>query len=251
MPAFPYDLQEDTAPRLGLVVLQVDETIEQDFRHLFPPHAARLHISRVPSGVELTPDTIAAMETTLPAAAGLLPPATGFDVVGYGCTSGTTLIGADRVRALVAGASNTRAVTDPLTAALAACRALGLTRVGIVSPYIASVATPIRDAFTAGGLTVADALSFGEEVEARVARIAPSSIADAARALAHRGPLDGIFLSCTNLRTLAIIPPLEAELGIPVLSSNLVLGWHMAGLAGISLTGAAESKLVSASQPAR
>jgi hypothetical protein len=77
MTAFPYDLQDDSLPRLGLIVLQVDETIEQDFRHLFAPDSVKLHISRIPSGAELTPDSIAQMETALPTAAGLLPPRAG------------------------------------------------------------------------------------------------------------------------------------------------------------------------------
>ncbi|WP_424176517.1 maleate cis-trans isomerase family protein [Yoonia sp. TsM2_T14_4] len=231
MTAFPYDLQDDSLPRLGLIVLQVDETIEQDFRHLFAPDSVKLHISRIPSGAELTPDSIAQMETALPTAAGLLPP--GLDVVGYACTSGTTLIGAGRVRDLVMGAAQTRAATDPLTAALAKCRVLGLTRIGIVSPYIASVATPIRAAFESAGITVPATLSFGEEVEAKVARIAPASIANAARALARQAELDGIFLSCTNLRTRDILAPLSVELGLPVLSSNQCLGWHMASLCGM------------------
>lgn len=231
MTAFPYDLQEDRLPRLGLIVLQVDETIEQDFRRLFPAEAARLHVTRVPSGAELTPHTIAAMETALPSAAALLP-AAAFDVVGYACTSGTTLIGAARVRDLVGGAVQTRAVTDPLTAAFAACRELGLSRIGIVSPYVASVAAPIREAFEAAGIAVPATLSFGEEVEARVARIAPASISEAARTLARSSRLDGLFLSCTNLRTLDILASLEAELNLPVISSNQVLGWHMAQLSG-------------------
>lgn len=232
MSAFPYELQEDSLPRLGLIVLQVDETIEQDFRRLFAPDIARLHVSRIPSGAELTPETIATMETTLPAAASLLP--AGPDVVGYACTSGTTLIGVDRVQELVTGATQARAVTDPLTAALAQCRTLGLGRVGIVSPYIASVAGPIRASFQAHGITVPATLSFGEEVEARVARIAPASIVDAARALARDAALDGIFLSCTNLRTLDILDPLARELGLPVLSSNQCLAWHMASLCKIA-----------------
>ena len=75
MNSFPYALQEDKRPRLGLIVLQVDETIEQDFRCLLAPDAVRLHVSRVPSGAELTPNTIASMNATLPAAAALLPSA--------------------------------------------------------------------------------------------------------------------------------------------------------------------------------
>jgi maleate isomerase len=234
MTAFPYTLLDDDLPRLGLIVLQVDETIEQDFRRLFPPHLARVHITRVPSGAELTPDTIAGMERALPAAARLLPSVQPLDVVGYACTSGTTLIGAERVRALVRGATQTQAVTDPLTAALAQCARLGLARVGIVSPYLASVAEPIRAAFEAGGVTVPDMLSFGEQVEAKVARISPNSIANAARTLAQRSTLDAIFLSCTNLRTLGILGPLSQELGLPVLSSNQCLAAHMGALAKVT-----------------
>lgn len=231
MTRFPYRLG-DAAPRpaLGLIVLQVDETIEGDFRRLFRDAELSLHVSRVPSGAELTPDTIAAMEAHLPAAAALLPPAAAFDAVGYACTSGTTLIGAHRVAALVQGAARARAVTDPLTAALAGLEALGIRRIGIVSPYVPSVAEPVRRAFVAHGIAVPETLSFGEEVEARVARIDPASIREAALALGRRPGVDAVFLSCTNLRTLGLIEALEAELGIPVLSSNQVLAWHMARL---------------------
>lgn len=232
MTDFPYDLQDDSAPRLGLIVLQVDETVEQDFRKLFTPDMAQLYVSRIPSGRELTPDSIASMEDALPAAARLLPAP--LDVVGYACTSGATLIGRERVQELVMGATGARAVTDPMTAAIARCQALGLRRIGIVSPYIAPVAAPIRAAFEAAGIAVPATLSFGEEVESRVARIAPASIVAAAQALARDRNIDGIFLSCTNLRTVDILDTLAAQLGLPVLSSNQCLSWHMAAQAGVT-----------------
>ena len=245
MSHFPYQLAGPIGSRatLGLIVLQVDETIEQDFRRLFPGGEVALYVSRIPSGAELTPATIAEMEAELPRAAGLLPPAAAFDAVGYACTSGTTLIGPDRVRALVSGAAKTRAVADPLTAAIAGFRALGAGRLGIVSPYIAPVAQPIRKAFEAAGLPVAETLSFGEEVEARVARIDPASIRQAALELAARPGVEALFLSCTNLRTLDIIAALEAETGLPVVSSNQALAWRMAGLAGMALPEGAPGRL--------
>ena len=243
MTTFPYTLDDSADATLGLIVLQVDETIEDEFRHYFPPGNAKLHVSRVASGDALTPDTIAAMETSLPSATALLPPAAKFDVVAYACTSGTTLIGAAKVRALVHSATTTTIVTDPMSAALAAAHALGLHRIAILSPYVRSVATPIRSAFEAGGFTIPDMLSFGEAVEARVARITASSIAEAVRTLARRRSVDGVFISCTNLRTRQIIAPLEAELGLPILSSNPALAWQMARMSSVSVASAQKDRL--------
>ncbi|MDE4173379.1 aspartate/glutamate racemase family protein [Phaeobacter sp. PT47_59] len=233
MDRFPYDLTGPigSGATLGLIVLQVDETLEQDMRRLLPGGDVAHHVTRIPSGDELTPDTIATMERTLPAAAALLPPAAKFDVIGYGCTSGTTLIGADRVADLVRQGAATARVTDPLSAALAALEALDARSLAIVSPYVESVSAPVRRAFETRGHDVPATVSFGEEVEARVARIDPASIRAAAVSVGQEA--DAVFLSCTNLRTLDIIDGLEAELGKPVLSSNQVLAWHMARLAGV------------------
>lgn len=69
--------------QLALVVLQADQTIEGDFRRLFPDPAVALHVSRVPSGLDVTPATLAGMEGALPQAAGLLPRGADYGAVGY------------------------------------------------------------------------------------------------------------------------------------------------------------------------
>ena len=68
-------------------------------------------------------------------AAGLLPPAFGFDAIGYACTSGATLIGAERVAAAVGIAHPGVSCTDPITAALAAFRTLDVRSIGLLTPY--------------------------------------------------------------------------------------------------------------------
>ncbi|MCW1950210.1 MAG: aspartate/glutamate racemase family protein [Octadecabacter sp.] len=238
MEQFPYNLTGPIghAATLGLVVLQVDETIEQDFRRLFAGPDVALYVSRIPSGANLTPDTIAQMAIDLPQAASLLPPAAEFDVIGYACTSGTTLIGADKVTQLVKEHANTQAVTNPLSAAIAAFKSIDVQSIAIVSPYIASVALPIQAAFETAGFKVPTTVSFGEEIEANVARIDPASIHAAALEVGNVAGVDAVFLSCTNLRTLDIIDDLEQRLGRPVISSNQALAWHMAHLASAPLS---------------
>ena len=232
--SFPYTLMPEGPAPLGLIVLQVDETIESDFRRLLPVDRP-LYVSRIPSGAELTPETIAQMAHDLPRAAALLPQVPDYAAVGYACTSGTTLIGAERVAALVAGECRTDAVCNPLNAAQAAIRALGITRLAVVSPYTAAIADPLCAALGTAGVAVVRALHFGEEIEANVARISPQSVCAASRAAVDGSGAEAVFLSCTNLKTLDLMGPLEAELGVPVFGSNLALAWDMARRAGFTL----------------
>jgi maleate isomerase len=239
MTALPYVLTGPIGTRasLGLIVLQADEVIEQDFRRLFSDPEVAVHVSRIPSGADLTPETLREMEETLPRAAELLPPSVGFDAIGYACTSGATVIGPKRVEDLIHRSADARAVTDPLTAATEALRHLGARRIGLISPYIEDVSAALRTALTARGFVITRFASFEEQVEARVARIDPNSIRDAGVAMGRHADVDAVFLSCTNLRAMDVIADIEAATGTPSVSSNLALGWHMGRLAGAPAIG--------------
>jgi len=231
--AYAYDLTGPVgAKTLGLIVLKSDETIEQDFRRLFPSPGVALYITRVPNAPEATRETLAQMEGDLPGAAALFPEAVQFDAVGYGCTSGTSVIGAARIAQLVRGGCTTQHVSEPVGGLVAACRARGIRRLAFLSPYVEPVSRTLRDVLAREGIETPVFGSFDEEREAAVARIDGASILAAAVDLAGGAAVDGVFLSCTNLRTLDVIPALGAELGMPVLSSNLVLAWHLAQLSG-------------------
>ena len=235
MTDLPYTLTEDRPPQVGMVVLQSDETVEHDLRRLLPGDAELL-VTRIPSAVTVSSDSLGAMERDLTAAAALLPRGARLAAVGFGCTSGTAQIGAGRIAELTrAGvAVDLDAVTDPVSALIAACQHLGGTRLALVSPYVEEVSTRLREVLSEAGITISAFASFNEAEEEKVVRIAPGAIIDAARVTAAKAPCDAVFLSCTNLRTLDVIAPIEAELGLPVLSSNLVLGWHLAQVAGLS-----------------
>ena len=122
-------------------------------------------------------------------------------------------------------------VTNPLVAALAAFKKLGVTRVGLVTPYVMSVNRTLIKAFKEGGVTVTHAGSFEQAEEEKVARIDADSLIQAVTSLvdsAKGGDMfDAVFLSCTNLKTLPVIAEIEEQTGIPCLSSNLCLLWHM------------------------
>jgi maleate isomerase len=232
--AFPHTLNPARPPQLGVVVLQADETLEPDLRRLIGAEAEVL-VTRIPSGREITPETLAAMEAHLAGAAALLPAGARFSALAYACTSGAAQIGPERVADILRDTTGVARVTDPVTALVAAAGALGLSRVGLLSPYVSEVSDRIRAVLAGHGIATPVFGSFNVAEEARVVRIAPRSIREAAVALAAEGGIDALFLSCTNLRTLDLIEELERTTGLPVLSSNLVLAWHLSRIAGIPL----------------
>ncbi len=231
----PYTLDEDDpqASPLGLIVLQVDETIEPEFSAYFSDRKNPLYITRIPSGIEVTTESLAEMEKALPAAAGLLPGARPFRVVGYGCTSASSVIGSERVAELVKQACNTDEVTNPLRAATACAAHLGVSKFALLSPYIEEVNAPLRNAFSENGITMDVFGTFGQAEEAKVARISVQSVVEAATELGSDPSVEAVFLSCTNLRTLDAIPEIREQIGKPVLSSNQSLAWHMRRLNGV------------------
>ena len=110
---------------LGLIVLQADETIEPELRAYTARNGVVLYPSRIPSGLDVTPESLAQMEAEIPGSVGLLPAHPGFDVIGYGCTSGATIFGAKNVARAIHSVKPAAATTDPLTAVKAALGALG------------------------------------------------------------------------------------------------------------------------------
>ncbi|WP_341861143.1 Asp/Glu racemase [Gymnodinialimonas sp. 57CJ19] len=233
MSVLAYQLSGHRPVQLGIVVLQADETLEHDLRRLLPEETELL-VTRVPSATSVSSQSLAAMEADLSAAARLLPRGARFAALGFGCTSGTAQIGVSQVAELLRAGADVATVTEPVSALIAACQHLGIKRLALVSPYVAEVSAQLVDVLEGAGIEISAFASFNEAQEANVVRIDASSIANAARVTAVQAPCDGVFLSCTNLRTLDVIAGAEAELGVPVLSSNLVLAWHMARLAGVA-----------------
>ncbi len=229
---FPYATVPQLDAALGLIVLQSDETLEGDMRAMLRQNT-QCYVSRVPSGDTVTSETLGEMASHLTASAALLPKAARFVSIGYGCTSGSAEIGSARMAGFIREGVRCDHITNPLGALIAACTALGVGRLALLSPYVAEVSAKLRSALSSAGIETPVFGSFDEAEEAKVVRIDAGSILKAATDLASQGQVDAIFLSCTNLRTLGVIDQIEARTGLPCLSSNQVLAWDMTRQAGM------------------
>jgi len=218
---------------IGVIVLSTDETLEPELRQITAKSDASLYHSRIPFDVNVTPETLARMETALPTSLALFPKHTHFGAIGFGCTSGATVIGAARVAQIVQEQFPDTSVTDPISAVIAACHALGIKRLGMLTPYRMDVSNAMCDLLEANGVKISAFGSFEEEQDHKVARIAESSTYQGMMQVGA-GDCDAVFASCTNLRTFGIIKTAEAALGKSVISSNSAFAWHLHRLAGIT-----------------
>ena len=94
-------LSRDHVKQLGLIVLQSDVTIEDEFRYYYAGKDVSLFTNRIPFENEVTADTLKQMEGHVGKTMSLFPLETEFDSIGYGCTSGSLHIGGDKIKQLI------------------------------------------------------------------------------------------------------------------------------------------------------
>ena len=203
-----------------------------------PPEAAALHpegrfIAEGLGLTRLTPEGYDSVIGEVEAAARRLA-ARGAEAVALMGTSLSFYSGAAFNRDLIArmeAASGVPCTTMSVSVA-AALRALGARRVAVGAAYGERVNAPLRAFLEEEGFAVVRLEAMGiEDVEA-IFRVTEAELLALGRRAAAGGGADALFLSCGGLRTLSVTAPLEAETGLPVVSSAVAGVWGAMRLAG-------------------
>ena len=224
-----------SAAPIGLIVLATDYTIEHEWRVILSnvPGVA-LYQSRIYNDPTITPETLRAMEPRITECTRVLLPGSDLlKVVAYGCTSASMAIGEERVFENIRAARPEVACTTPITAAFAAFRAFSAARIGVLTPYRADVNEIVADYMRGRGFEVPVFGSFNEQDDGVVASISPQSITNGVKRIIAERDVDAVFVSCTSVRLAEQAAELEAEIDLPVTSSNHAMAWHALRLAGI------------------
>ncbi len=230
----PYDLGAGIGDgaKVGMLVLSSDYTVDYEFRQVFTDDAIGIYPTRVENSPEITPQTLAAMEQKIPAALKTILPGEPLDVVAYGCTSATTVLGEQTVFDRIAEVQPEASVTTPITAAFAAFNALGAKRIAVLTPYRSDVNQVLHQYIVDAGFEVPVFGSFNQALDPLVARINIASLERAIDQLIAKATIDLVFVSCTSIRMLDAVKSIETRIGLPVTSSNHAMAWHCLRLAG-------------------
>ncbi|MFJ5263644.1 decarboxylase [Streptomyces sp. NPDC088387] len=179
----------------------------------FVPVEVSLDLARLVSEHETLGDAVRTLNAVAP------------EVVAYACTSGSFVDGMAGESAMCAAMTLAGEVPSITTsgALLDALRELGVRRPALVTPYTGSVTRALERYLAEAGITVTGCAFMG--LTRHIWKVPYRDVVDMARRAVRPGESDALFLSCTNLPTYDVIPQLEAELRIPVVSANQVTMW--------------------------
>ncbi|MNQ98289.1 Arylmalonate decarboxylase [compost metagenome] len=201
----------------------------------FCPPQASLYTGRMAFSGETTIDGLSAVAKAVPDAAALLPAPAWMHAIVYGCTSGTIVLGQDKVAELIHRSRPGVPVVTPIGAVLKAFRALRLARVAVVTPYVTEVNRLVARTIHEAGVEIVNARTFGQR-DADEMFLTPAEAFLEAALAADSPDADGIFISCTGISVSPIVRELERRTGKPVVTSNQAIAWQCREIAGVAET---------------
>ena len=219
-------------PRIGVVTLSTDFTIEQDYRkicHLLP---VDIFVNRIPFINPLNYENYLKMADHISEVSGEILPGEKIDVIAYGCTSGTIAIGVERIKNEVNKSKPEALVTTPITAALKAFRKLNLNKIAVLTPYPKNVNSTVFNYLIQNNIDVDSFHSFNLNYDSEIAQVDSDNLLDNIAKIDLQ-KVDGLFVSCTALKIVDILDQVEKKFSTTVVSSNQAIIWDSLKLANI------------------
>ena len=217
--------------RIGLVVLSNDYATERDFNNMKPGDDVCVFVSRVPNTNACTVETLQMMAPHITTATSLLVPQGRLDAVAYSCTSGTVVMGFDKIQALIHAARPNVPCVTPITSSLQALGRFNAQRLAVLTPYVDDVNAAIATYLEGQGKSIAGFTSFHIQDNEAMAAVPSEAIYQAALE-ADRSDADALFISCTAIRAVDVVDRIEQALGKPVVTANQAMFWQALRAAG-------------------
>jgi maleate isomerase len=219
----------DTTRYLGLLVPSADPVVEQDF-HAYLPDGVGAYVARMSQGkdpkcsIEGIQRIRDAAEQAAESLAEVRP-----ELVVFCGTSASFMHGVGTDHELstnISVAAGGIPAINTTEAVVEGLKAFGANRIFMLTPYPEDYNVRGVRFFTDSGFEMAGYTTFNCQKSMDIPAVRPEQIVEKMR---EHGDIvrssDAVFMSCTALRALPIIEPLEKELGVPIVFANQATIW--------------------------
>ena len=216
--------KKESNPKVGLLALSTDLTIERDFNSICQKLPLDIFVNRIHNENPLTKENLLKMYDQIELITEKILPGEKISTIAYACTSGTIAIGEDRVKEKIQLAKPGCQVTTPITSAIKAFKKMNIKKIAVFTPYPESVNNTISEYLIKKNINVTSFSTFNLDLDVDFARIDPKYLSEILIKLNIKDA-DALFVSCTALPALEIIDGVESKINKPVFSSNQTLIW--------------------------
>ena len=197
-------------PRIGLITLASDFSIEKDFNNIIYGRDIDLYSNRIRSYNPLTNETLKKMADDITDVTKEILPDQKLDCVAYGCTSGTIAAGYKSIYEKVNLAKPNTKVTTPITSAINALKKLKINKISIFTPYTDEINQSVIKYFEEGNIEISELSYFDIASDLDIGRVDPDHLYEVLNKQ-DVSKSDALFVSCTALPVLSIINDLEKK----------------------------------------
>ena len=216
--------KKESNPKVGLLTLSTDLTIERDFYSICQKLPLDIFVNRIHNENPLTKENLSKMYDQIVPVTEKILPGEKINTVAYGCTSGTIAIGEDRVKEKIQLAKPDCYVTTPITSAIKAFKKMNVKKIAVFTPYPESVNKTIFEYLNKKSINIISFSTFNLDLDVDIARVDPQYLFETLTNL-NINDAEALFVSCTALPALEIIEEIEKKINKPVFSSNQTLIW--------------------------
>ena len=216
--------KKESNPKVGLLTLSTDLTIEKDFNSICHKLPLKIFVNRIHNENPLTKENLLKMYEQIEPITEKILPGEKINTVAYACTSGTIAIGEDKVKEKIQLAKPGCHVTTPITSAIKAFNKMNVKKIAVFTPYPESVNKTISDYLIKKNINVMSFNSFNLNLDVDFARIDPNYLSETLTKL-NMNDAEALFVSCTALPALEILDEVEKKINKLVFSSNQTLIW--------------------------
>ena len=226
-----FDKGRHSRAKLGFILMSTDLAAESDFFDIAPNDVA-IHITRLKTDDHTTNETLSKHIEFMADAASRIQPDTKPHVISYSCTSGSIVIGEEKIKEEIKKGAPYAIPMTLVTGVVDALEELKVKNLVVGTPYLDEINTKEAEFLINKGFSVLNIQGLNLTKGIEFGTVTPEYWIKFALEI-NEAAADAIFLSCGGIRSTEVIDRIEQKVGKPVITSNQAQMWSCLRRAGV------------------